>query len=57
MYASPCATAQGVLRDELAPALSGSGRDVIDYDVDESVVTDPVGDFAERIAAAGHWIA
>ena len=34
-----------------------SGRDVIDHDVDESVVTDPICDLAEWIAAARQRIA
>ena len=34
-----------------------SGRDVIDHDVDESVVTDPIRNLAEWIAAARQRIA
>lgn len=34
-----------------------SGRDVIDHDVDEAVVTDPICDLAEWIAAARQRIA
>ena len=40
-----------------ARASYNSGRDVIDYDVDESVVTDLIRDLAERIPAARQRIA
>ena len=36
---------------------SNSRSHVIDHDVDESVVTDPIRDLAERIAAARQRIA
>ena len=40
-----------------ARASYNSGRNVIDYDVDESVVTDLVRDLAERVAAARQRVA
>ena len=50
--------ANGVLRARRMRATPcNSGRDVIDHDVDESVVTDPIRDLAERIAAARQRIA
>jgi hypothetical protein len=66
MYASSRAVrnrASGVLRAANARASmefrpeSNSRSHVIDHDVDESVVTDPIRDFAEWIAAARQRIA
>src|SRR5882757_3374133 len=52
------ATANGVLRARRMRATPcNSGRDVIDHDVDESVVTDLICNLAERIAAARQRIA
>ncbi len=59
MYASPEAAAKMKCseRDECALPQYGSGRHVVDHNIDEPVVADAIRDFAERIATARERIA